>query len=161
MAGDAVAKKHSTTSEAIGVGLAMEARRVILTHFSQRYQKIPVMDGVHQQEVGFEDDESSGISDSSVVRDGKIADRPPHDGMKVAVAFDYMRIKVKDIALMERFRPVLLKLYETASVLDDEVGRPPTDETQPGRDLRQAKPKQKQKPQTQQRHVAKATRPTA
>ncbi|KAL6720519.1 hypothetical protein ACLMJK_002443 [Lecanora helva] len=38
---DAEAKKHSTTSEAIGVGLAMGAKRVILTHFSQRYQKIP------------------------------------------------------------------------------------------------------------------------
>ena len=42
--GDAEAKKHSTTSEAIGVGMAMGARRIILTHFSQRYQKIPVME---------------------------------------------------------------------------------------------------------------------
>jgi ribonuclease Z len=41
--GDARAKKHSTTSEALGVGVAMNAHRVILTHFSQRYQKLPVM----------------------------------------------------------------------------------------------------------------------
>ncbi|KAL2074328.1 hypothetical protein VTL71DRAFT_8106 [Oculimacula yallundae] len=40
---DAVAKKHSTTSEALGVGERMNARRILLTHFSQRYQKIPVM----------------------------------------------------------------------------------------------------------------------
>ena len=41
---DAQAKKHSTTSEALGVGALMKARRVLLTHFSQRYQKIPVFD---------------------------------------------------------------------------------------------------------------------
>ncbi|KAG4426223.1 hypothetical protein IFR04_000689 [Cadophora malorum] len=40
---DAIAKKHSTTSEALGVGERMNARRILLTHFSQRYQKIPVM----------------------------------------------------------------------------------------------------------------------
>lgn len=42
--GDAEAKKHSTTSEAIAVGMAMGAKRIVLTHFSQRYQKIPVME---------------------------------------------------------------------------------------------------------------------
>ena len=44
--GDAIAKLHSTTSEAIQVGLAMGAKRVILTHFSQRYANLPVMDTV-------------------------------------------------------------------------------------------------------------------
>lgn len=43
MGADARSKKHSTTSEAIGVGVAMGARRILLTHFSQRYQKLPVM----------------------------------------------------------------------------------------------------------------------
>ncbi|KAJ8065715.1 hypothetical protein OCU04_006384 [Sclerotinia nivalis] len=42
--GDAIAKKHSTTSEAMNIGKGMGARRILLTHFSQRYQKIPVMD---------------------------------------------------------------------------------------------------------------------
>lgn len=40
---DAIAKKHCTTSEALSVGRQMNARRILLTHFSQRYQKIPVM----------------------------------------------------------------------------------------------------------------------
>jgi ribonuclease Z len=43
LAGDAYAKKHSTTSEALAIGRKMGARRILLTHFSQRYQKIPVM----------------------------------------------------------------------------------------------------------------------
>jgi len=80
--GDAFAKKHSTTSEAIGVGKAMNARRILLTHFSQRYQKIPVMDS----------------------RDGK--------DQVVIVAFDYMRVKIGDIAKLEAFKPALTKLYE-------------------------------------------------
>jgi len=32
----------STTSQAIDVGLRMKARFIILTHFSQRYAKVPL-----------------------------------------------------------------------------------------------------------------------
>ncbi|KFY26725.1 hypothetical protein V491_01202 [Pseudogymnoascus sp. VKM F-3775] len=54
--GDAVAKKHSTTADALWVAKKMEARRILLTHFSQRYQKIPVMDNSSDQIaiVGFD-----------------------------------------------------------------------------------------------------------
>ena len=34
-------KRHSTTGQAVEVGVAMRARRILLTHFSQRYPKIP------------------------------------------------------------------------------------------------------------------------
>ena len=44
MAGSAVAKKHSTTAEALEVGRRMEARTILLTHFSQRYQKAALVD---------------------------------------------------------------------------------------------------------------------
>ncbi|GMM33917.1 tRNase Z [Saccharomycopsis crataegensis] len=37
----AIAKCHSTISEAIGVGKEMRAKKTILTHFSQRYAKVP------------------------------------------------------------------------------------------------------------------------
>ncbi|CAG8896044.1 unnamed protein product [Penicillium egyptiacum] len=40
MAGSALAKRHSTASEALEVGKRMNARSILLTHFSQRYQKI-------------------------------------------------------------------------------------------------------------------------
>jgi ribonuclease Z len=40
---DAISKRHTTISEAIAVGKAMNAYRVILTHFSQRYQSIPLL----------------------------------------------------------------------------------------------------------------------
>ena len=42
--GEAKAKRHSTTGEAVGIGQRAGAYRTILTHFSQRYAKLPVID---------------------------------------------------------------------------------------------------------------------
>ncbi|ONK80061.1 uncharacterized protein A4U43_C01F13400 [Asparagus officinalis] len=44
---EAIAKNHSTTKEAIGVGSSARAYRIVLTHFSQRYPKVPVFDEAH------------------------------------------------------------------------------------------------------------------
>ncbi|ONK67177.1 uncharacterized protein A4U43_C06F16930 [Asparagus officinalis] len=44
---EAITKNHSTTKEAIAVGASAGAYRVVLTHFSQRYPKVPVFDEVH------------------------------------------------------------------------------------------------------------------
>lgn len=41
MEAEAALKKHSTVGEALGVGREMETKCTILTHFSQRYPKIP------------------------------------------------------------------------------------------------------------------------
>lgn len=38
---DALAKMHSTVSQAIEQGVRMNAKHILLTHFSQRYAKIP------------------------------------------------------------------------------------------------------------------------
>ncbi|KAK9666096.1 hypothetical protein RND81_14G160200 [Saponaria officinalis] len=47
MLDEAVARNHSTTKEAIEVGEAAGVYRIILTHFSQRYPKIPVFGDAH------------------------------------------------------------------------------------------------------------------
>ncbi|KAK6914858.1 tRNase Z endonuclease [Dillenia turbinata] len=47
MVDEAIARNHSTTKEAIEVGDSAGAYRIILTHFSQRYPKIPVFDETH------------------------------------------------------------------------------------------------------------------
>lgn len=190
--GDAEAKKHSTTSEAIGVGIAMGARRVILTHFSQRYQKIPVMDNLAHMHVKLEDTDENAESDipfpdiessdtvpealpEDVVRQDRVSadadvsseltkdepsgehldepeveatgsraiykrrhsatrspSRPPSQSesevviapevaknMKICVAFDYMRIRVKEIAHMEEFTPALLELYQQDDAVEE------------------------------------------
>ena len=48
---EAIKKHHSTTEEAIGVGNSAGVYRVILTHFSQRYPKIPVFDEAHMHKT--------------------------------------------------------------------------------------------------------------
>ncbi|KAI9829945.1 MAG: hypothetical protein M1819_005917 [Sarea resinae] len=165
--GDALAKKHSTTSEALGVAAKMRAKRVILTHFSQRYQRIPVMinaegedDAGNAQNV-VEVGEAQADSDTTMADayDGPIENptgpppassltgpeppsnattnndddnanapppsssapsapaivqfkKPPSIDMKVGIAFDYMRVRVGEIAHLERFTPVLSAYFE-------------------------------------------------
>ncbi|KAE8705154.1 lissencephaly-1-like protein [Hibiscus syriacus] len=48
---EAIARNHSTTKEAIEVGNSAGAYRIILTHFSQRYPKIPVFDQTHMHKT--------------------------------------------------------------------------------------------------------------
>ena len=154
--GDAMAKKHSTTSEALGVGRAMGAKRVLLTHFSQRYQKIPSMSAM-PAEVKLEDTENeespmdspiegiesnasptppntttsqtplspnqphppSAPSASTAPPSSKPTTTPhptsaPASEMKIGVAFDYMRVKVKDIIHLEKFNGAMRELYKEA-----------------------------------------------
>ncbi|XP_072298787.1 zinc phosphodiesterase ELAC protein 2 [Eucyclogobius newberryi] len=49
---EAVEKRHSTTSQAIGIGMKMNARFIVLNHFSQRYAKIPVFSADFSERVG-------------------------------------------------------------------------------------------------------------
>ncbi|KAH6832454.1 tRNAse Z4 [Perilla frutescens var. hirtella] len=51
MMDEAVARNHSTTKEAVEVGDSAGAYRIILTHFSQRYPKIPVFDESHMHKT--------------------------------------------------------------------------------------------------------------
>ncbi|XP_028268720.1 zinc phosphodiesterase ELAC protein 2 isoform X2 [Parambassis ranga] len=49
---EAVEKRHSTTSQAIGVGMKMNAEFIMLNHFSQRYAKIPLFSEDFTDKVG-------------------------------------------------------------------------------------------------------------
>ena len=48
---DAVAKRHSTISEAVGIGRDAGAARTVLTHFSQRYPALPADVGTDLADV--------------------------------------------------------------------------------------------------------------
>ena len=136
LSGDAVAKKHSTTSEALGVATKMNAKACVLTHFSQRYQKVPVLEytddtdstadkmALSEGDDGDADaaDDMAPSTDTAAAADGEdvggelgpakttIKLKAGSD-MKVCVAFDYMRVKVGEIAQMEKFTPALLELF--------------------------------------------------
>ncbi|KAI1114814.1 hypothetical protein F5Y14DRAFT_412965 [Nemania sp. NC0429] len=94
--GDAIAKKHSTMSEAIDIGRRMGARRILLTHFSQRYQKVPNLE------------EDLEIPTNTHIKDKTRADEV------ILVAFDYMRLKLGDFRKAQAFLPAIQKLLEEA-----------------------------------------------
>lgn len=71
MRGEAIAKRHSTTAEAVDVGMRAGAWRTILTHFSSRYPKMPALD---LKAIG-----------------------------RVGVAFDFMRVNLKDLKMLPAF----------------------------------------------------------
>uniref|UniRef100_A0AAQ6A2T2 Zinc phosphodiesterase ELAC protein 2 n=1 Tax=Amphiprion ocellaris TaxID=80972 RepID=A0AAQ6A2T2_AMPOC len=52
LAEEAVEKRHSTTSQAIGIGMKMNADFIMLNHFSQRYAKIPLFNEDFNDRVG-------------------------------------------------------------------------------------------------------------
>lgn len=52
LANEALIKMHSTTSQAIAVGERMNAKNILLTHFSQRYAKIPRFNDNFSENVG-------------------------------------------------------------------------------------------------------------
>ena len=79
---DAVSKKHSTTEEALEIGEKMNAKFVILTHFSQRYPKIPI-DKVELT----------------------------HHGNNTAVAFDCMSICLGDLNKLPRQLPFIRDIF--------------------------------------------------
>ncbi|XP_066472376.1 zinc phosphodiesterase ELAC protein 2 [Tiliqua scincoides] len=49
---EAIEKTHSTTSQAIEVGMKMNAEFIMLNHFSQRYAKIPLFSEDFSEKVG-------------------------------------------------------------------------------------------------------------
>ncbi|KAK4188664.1 hypothetical protein QBC35DRAFT_495629 [Podospora australis] len=89
--GDALAKKHSTLSEALTVGREMQARRILLTHFSQRYPKLPALPPV-----------------ASDIVDGQ----PRKGDQAVVFAFDHMRVKLGEFRQAAAFIPALRLLLD-------------------------------------------------
>lgn len=63
MSGDAIKKNHSTTSEAVDMGVRMRSKHIVLTHFSQRYM------ATAQTEISNDNHEQSTKSRYSVAHD--------------------------------------------------------------------------------------------
>ncbi|KIX07277.1 uncharacterized protein Z518_01930 [Rhinocladiella mackenziei CBS 650.93] len=130
MEGDAMAKKHCTTGEAVGVALEMRAKNLILTHFSQRYQKIPVIRNIklpdRTSEEDLIDDVDGEMATGNVSGGFESNKTPPASGsstwiepesarnLSIGFAFDLMRIKVSQIQSMKKIFPAITKMFEIA-----------------------------------------------
>ncbi|KIW88236.1 uncharacterized protein Z519_11347 [Cladophialophora bantiana CBS 173.52] len=133
MEGDAMAKKHSTTGEAVGVALGMGAKNLILTHFSQRYQKIPVFSSVRMPERVSEEDLLDDVDDEMINTNANGNDDcsesehlpaqnldssawiQPDSAVRdlnIAVAFDLMHMRVSQIKHMKELFPAISKMFE-------------------------------------------------
>ncbi|OOF95261.1 hypothetical protein ASPCADRAFT_169721 [Aspergillus carbonarius ITEM 5010] len=130
MAVSAIAKKHSTLSEALEVGRLMNARAILLTHFSQRYQKLArIEEGAnsssstsrgepnnHVGQVGLDvpDDEPEPTASNNRRQpfgDIKVTSRP-RLSVPIVAAFDYMRIRVGDMPIAQAHAPAVEKLFD-------------------------------------------------
>jgi len=98
---EAIAKKHSTTSEAINAGKEMGAKNIILTHFSQRYPKLPILSAAEE------------------------------NGPEVLVAFDLCRVRLGDVKRFGTFIPALKELYEEVDEEKIEGGEEEEEEEEP------------------------------
>jgi ribonuclease Z len=88
-------KRHSTVSEALGVAREMDAKAVVLTHFSQRYPKVPPLPDLN--DLTTEGTVSNRLSDG--------AQRP------VIVAFDFMKLSASTLQIASQLIPALRLLY--------------------------------------------------
>eukprot|EP01084_Bolivina_argentea_P249198 417062_1 len=86
MQGEALSRMHSTTSEAVEVGRKMRAYRTILTHFSQRYPKLPLLQTLQQEGV-------------------------KQNYASVCIAFDFMRCSLMDLEWAPLTIPGLQRLF--------------------------------------------------
>ncbi|KAH9940691.1 hypothetical protein B0H21DRAFT_572283 [Amylocystis lapponica] len=90
----AAAKAHSTFGQAVDIGRRMNARNILLTHFSARYPRMPP---------------DAGAPDPSA--------RSP----TVAIAFDHARLRIGDMWKLNTYLPAIERTFaDTAEEDDDE-----------------------------------------
>lgn len=92
MEAEAVLKRHSTVGEALEVASRMKAKTVVLTHFSQRFPKIPPVS---------KNGDSMSASDTPVI-----------------FAFDYMILTPRNLMQAAKITPALRLLYPEESGIE-------------------------------------------
>ncbi|XP_043678821.1 ribonuclease Z, mitochondrial [Vespula pensylvanica] len=88
---EAIFKKHSTMSEAIQIGEKMNSRFTLLTHFSQRNTKLPI-----------------------------IPENTHLDLSKVGIAYDYMHFNLSQLKFLSLLHPCLKTIFHNYMVLAEE-----------------------------------------
>ena len=105
---EAVLKRHSTVGEAIRIARKMNAKSMILTHFSQRYPKIPPLKGPAA---------STNVADS-MCNDG--SQSSADNDFPIAFAFDLMRLTPHTVSVASKLTPALRLLYPGEDGCDEE-----------------------------------------
>lgn len=100
---EAVYKMHSTVSEAIDIGKKMNAKFTILTHFSQRYSKVPKINKGLADDVGV-------AFDNMCVRFSDLPKLPQmYPALKTLFAEHYEEMELRTAKKMLRKQKILAK----------------------------------------------------
>ncbi|KAF8070965.1 TRZ4 [Scenedesmus sp. PABB004] len=120
LADEAVAKKHSTTAEALSVAADAGAFRTVLTHFSTRYPKIPVMRPPPPPPGGPPGGGGGGGGGGGAPAAPGGSDLAALGS--VLVGFDLMSLNLADLGWAPKMLPVLDELFreEAAGYADDD-----------------------------------------
>ncbi|EER26908.1 hypothetical protein D8B26_005531 [Coccidioides posadasii str. Silveira] len=139
---DALAKRHSTLSEALMVGKEMHAKVIVLTHFSQRYREMPNIEKAkktgfvpkfrHRKSPGFvmpnavrdipateetqQGLETSDIADDLSAKEDLSLQKALGDDVPVILAFDYMRLRLGDALHAEAHMPAMKEHLSASEV---------------------------------------------
>lgn len=162
--GQALAKKHSTISEAIMVGKWMNAKLVLLTHFSQRYAKISNM-----RDTGRKPGPQPGNAREAFKAQRGTLDVPDDDDyvdyhtenlinqaseaefetatMPVCMSFDYMKVKLRDMPIAQMYMPAFEKLITVLDRQADEESLVAQEQALRYLESKQAKNGKKKNPQ--------------
>jgi len=134
----AAMKQHSTIGQALDIGKRMKAKNILLTHFSQRYPKIPVLNpsstipAARGALVTTDDDfrfgpeatfptaetETSHSNAPTVPPDNSDSDSDPIP--IVGLAFDCASIPIGSMWKVNRYTPALEKLFAETAIVGDE-----------------------------------------
>lgn len=127
---EAFKKRHSTISEAVGIAYKMKAKYTVLTHFSQRYPKLPSMAGLDyegKEDHGDEDEREKVCRHEDLSLDTDPNNCPPpvfqipaNETPEFALAFDGLHLKLEDIPKQKYKFAELTKMFSEVGELDTE-----------------------------------------
>jgi hypothetical protein len=96
---EALSKRHSTTGQAVSVGLASRAHRILLTHFSQRYPKLPTASASRSSSTGM---------------------------ARTCIAFDLMSLRLRDLTWLPALTPAFAWIFSDEELRKYENGKDST-----------------------------------
>ena len=111
---EAVLKRHSTVGEALAIAQEMGAKSIVLTHFSQRYPRIPPLKKAENDSSPPNRTSGGTISSDEPIGNASISST----SLPVVFAFDFMLLRPSTVCLASELTPALRLLYPDCA--DDE-----------------------------------------
>jgi ribonuclease Z len=114
---NAITKRHSTAGQACEVAHEMGAQHTLLTHFSARYPKLPVLKIAGSPQPSINNGGTDPVANSAAAA----AEAAELAGRTLFVAYDLMRVTGRDLSELPALLPALHTLFaEDANAVEDD-----------------------------------------